>query len=80
MFLERNVYVVSLEHNEHAMECEGVWGVFSSDIKAMQAVSQWMDDYDEVMLDYSHDEFSTVWIYYTTKSIWKVERITIDDM
>ena len=74
------VYVVSLEHNENASECEGTWGVFSDLIKASKAVQQWMEDYEEFLTDYSHDEGSPVYVYYTTKSIWKIERIILDDM
>lgn len=61
-------------------ECDGVWGVFSDWDKACDAVHYWMRAYKETIKDMDFDEFRYIYLWRTNKSVYRVEKVTVDDI
>ena len=60
--------------------CDGVWGVFSTWEKARDAIYVHLKNYDETVQDMDFNEFNLVYLWYTNKSIYKVESVTVDEI
>jgi len=72
------VWVLSLEkNNEFGNLITGVWGVYSSLYKAMEAYHQYRTICNETQLNYT-THCPTLITFTTDKGIWRMESITMD--
>lgn len=73
-----DTYILSLSSTLGKLElCEGVWGVFDTLDKAMIAAQKCIAAYDEIVYDWDWDE--PVWLIFTNKSTWRIERLKMND-
>ena len=71
-------YVLSYHDCTGVMKCaDGVWGVFDSLEKAIEAVQMCANVYSETIL--TTDTFNVYTKIFTNKSIYKIEAIRMND-
>lgn len=74
-----NVWIVTaIDRIGTADEVSAVYGVYSSEDKALAAVLYWIFDMGERPEDVQPNTISAYTDYITTESIWRVERVELD--